>query len=66
MKVVEFVDIEIDGINHGDAPDYCDTYIASATAVLEDGSMRDATEEELIDLNSDSELVYDLIIKRLF
>jgi hypothetical protein len=66
IKVKEFIDIEVDGINTGDAPDFCDAYINSATAVLEDGSMRDATEDELRELSDDSDLVYEYVLKRIY
>ena len=51
-KVKEFVDLEVDGIKSYDYPDFVDAFISSATAVLEDGTMRDATDEELEDLTN--------------
>ena len=38
--------VAIEGINHRDAPDYCDAVIASAD-ILENGVERDLTEKEL-------------------
>ena len=64
--VKDFTDIQVDGINTSDAPDFCDAFICSATAILCDGTMRDATDEELDELNNDSELVYDHVIKRIY
>lgn len=66
QDVKEYVDIELDGIEHWDYPDFCDTFVCSATAVLQDGTMREATEEECEKLSDDRELVYDLLWKRLY
>lgn len=66
MKVEKFIDFDIDGINYKDAPDYVDAFISGATAVLTDGAMRDATDEELEELNTDGELVYELVLKRIY
>lgn len=65
-KVLKFTDIEIDGIDHRDAPKYVDAFIASASAVLDDGTIRDATEEELQELNNDYDLVYEQIINKIY
>jgi len=65
-KVLKFVDIEVDGIDFGDAPDFCDAFICSASAVLEDGTIRDATEEELDELNEDSSFVYECVTEKLY
>jgi hypothetical protein len=61
MKVIKYVDIEVDGIDTNDHPDYVDAYVESATAVMEDGSMREATEDELEALTEDGELMSSLI-----
>lgn len=65
LEVVEFVDIEIDGVDMDDYPDFCDAFAISATAVLEDGSMRDATDEELEKLTNDG-TVNSLAHEKLF
>jgi hypothetical protein len=54
-------DIEVDGIDHGDAPDFCDAYISAASY---DG--RDMTEEELETLNEDRDYVYEAVMDRLY
>jgi hypothetical protein len=59
-------DIEVDGIDTRDYPDFCDAYIAGATIELEDGTFRDATDEELDELNSDRDFVYEQVEKRVF
>lgn len=61
MKVLKFTNFSVDGIDTNDAPDFVDAYISSATAVLEDGSTRDASDSELEELNSDRQLVGDLV-----
>lgn len=61
-KVKQFIDLEVDGIRLYDYPDFVDAFISSATAVLDDGTMRDATEEELEELTNDGlaqELAYE-------
>jgi hypothetical protein len=65
-QVKEFIDLEIDDVHEWDAPDYADAFICSATAVLEDGTTRDATDDELDELNKDSDLVYAQVIRRLY
>jgi len=52
------IDIEIDGVDHGDYPDYCDAFICSA--VWED-SLEYLTDGELDQLNDDSQLVYETV-----
>lgn len=66
MKPIKYIDLDVDGIDTNDYPDFCDAYVCSATAVLEDGSMREATEDELEELTQDSDLVYSLILERLY
>ena len=52
---------EIEDVWMGDYPDFCDAYISSAEI---DG--REATEEELDELNEDRDFVYELVWERLF
>jgi hypothetical protein len=47
----------IDGIDHSDYPDYCDAYITEATY---DGE--EVTEEQLEEINNDSQFVYDAVM----
>jgi hypothetical protein len=54
-------DITIEAIDHDDYPDFVDAYISSATY---DG--RDATEEELDEINQNTEYVYEAVIAQLF
>ena len=53
--------IDFDGIDTRDYPDFCDAYICYAE---KDG--RPLTEDELDKLNEDRDLVYDCIIDKLF
>ena len=54
-------DVEVEGIDHKDAPDYVDAFIASATY---DG--RDMTDEEIDMLNDDSDYVYEAVINQIY
>jgi hypothetical protein len=53
--------IEFDGIDHNDYPDYCDAYIISA-----DHDGREMTEDEIEELNDDSGFVYDKLMNFLY
>lgn len=53
--------VEVEGIDTRDYPDFCDAYVSYAEI---DG--REATEEELDELNDDSHFVYELVWKQLF
>lgn len=59
-------DLEVDGIDHRDAPDFCDAFICSGSYRMDDGTYRDLTEEELDELNNDGDLVYSLVEARLY
>jgi len=61
MKVVNLDNIDnivFDGINHKDAPDYCDTYIVSA-----DYNGVPMTENEIAELPS--EFIHEQLIEHL-
>ena len=53
MNYKEIKDIEIDGIDYRDAPEYSDSYISAATY-----RGKSLTEEELEVLNEDIDFVY--------
>lgn len=53
-------DIVFSGIDHRDAPDYCDAFITSASY---DG--RELTKEELDELNEDTSFVYECLMNYL-
>ena len=52
MNKENIEEIEFDGVDHGDQPDYTDVYITSAEI---DG--RKLTDKELDEVNEDSEFV---------
>lgn len=54
-------DVELDGIQMNDYPDFCDAYIASASY-----KGRDMTDKELERLNQDSDFVYEQVLKRIY
>jgi hypothetical protein len=54
-------DIELDGIDGRDAPDFCDAFIVSACY-----NGRDMTQEELDILNEDTSFVYECVLDYLY
>ena len=54
-------DIEIDGIDTRDYPDFCDAFILEASY-----KGREMTDEELEALNEDSDFVYDKVMEHLY
>ena len=59
-------DIEVDGIDTRDYPDFCDAYISSATIENEDGTFRDATDDEIEEMNEDGDFVYEQVENYLY
>lgn len=53
--------IQIEGIDYGDAPDFCDAFIASA-----DYDGVPMTDEELDTVSEDSGFVYESVIAFIF
>jgi hypothetical protein len=53
--------VELDGIDHADYPDYCDAYIVSA-----DYGDREMTDEEIEVLNDDSQFVHEAVWNHIF
>lgn len=60
-KTAKIESVEVEGIDPSDYPDFCDAYISYAEI---DG--REATEEELDELNDDSHFVYELVWETIF
>ena len=56
-------DVFCEDIDKSDAPDYCDAYISEAS-ILEDGVVRLMTQEELDELNDDSDFVHESVINQ--
>jgi hypothetical protein len=65
LNGLEVSDFEVDGIDTRDYPDFCDAYIESAS-VLENDEWREATDDELDELNNDSDLVYEQVENYLY
>jgi hypothetical protein len=65
LNGLEVSDFEVDGIDTRDFPDFCDAYIESAS-VLENDEWREATDDELDELNNDSDLVYEQVENFLY
>lgn len=59
MKNLE--NVKIEGIDHNDSPDYVDAYIVYA-----EKDNIPLTEEELDEINEDSEIVHEYVMKELY
>jgi len=58
-------DFEIEGIDYGDYPNFCDAYIRDAI-VLDNGNFRQCNESELDELNEDADLVYRCVENHIY
>ena len=58
-------DFDVDGIDGRDYPDFCDAFICDAS-VMENGEWRDATDDEIDELNEDGDLVYSCVENHLY
>jgi hypothetical protein len=61
MDYSKISNIEIDGINPKDYPDFADAYIVSA-----DYDGEPMTEQQLNEINNDADFVYEQVIKFIF
>ena len=62
LDLSKIEDIEFDGINHDDYPDYCDAFVTSATY-----KGRDLSEEELEWVGDEhSDWVYEKLMEHLY
>ncbi len=59
-RQMKLYSVEIDGIDHGDHPDYCDAYISYA----EDEQARPLTQEEIDNIPSD--VVHELVLAYIY
>jgi hypothetical protein len=50
ISTKNLVDIEFGGIDHRDYPDYCDAFLSAASERMPDGSLRDLSDDELVDV----------------
>ena len=53
--------VEFEGVDTSDAPDFCDAFVVSA--YYDDEPM---TQDQIEELNDDSAMVYDLLIDYLY
>jgi len=61
LDYAKISDVEVEGIDMGDYPDFCDAFISYAEY---DG--REMTDEELDTLNDDSDFVYEAVQNHLY
>ena len=61
MDTSKITNVMIDGIDHSDYPDYCDAFIESA-----DYDGKPMTEEQLDEINEDSDFVYDKVMEEIY
>jgi len=66
MDLSKIHDVEVDGIDGNDYPDFCDAYIVSAAVEYEPGKYRDADPDELNVMNEDRDFVYDQVLLYLY
>ena len=61
LDYTKIEDVEVDGIDTSDYPDFCDAYIAAATY-----KGRAMTDQELGALNEDGSYIYDRIADKIY
>ena len=61
MDYSKITNIDFEGIDHKDYPDYCDAYISSA-----DYEGEPMTEEQLEEINENKDFVYDKLMNHLY
>ena len=57
--------VQVEGIDYSDYPDFCDAYIESAV-IKDNGEFRDATDQELDAINDDRDFVYSKVIEFIY
>lgn len=61
IDIAKLQDIEVDNVDMSDYPDFCDAYISAARI-----EGRNLTEEELEEINNNSEFVYEKVVESIF
>lgn len=61
LETKRISNVEFEGIDYSDAPDFCDAFVVSAD--YDDEPM---TKEQIEELNDDSAMVYDLLTNYLY
>mgnify|MGYP001124576923 CR=1 FL=1 len=60
MENSKIDNVQLDGIDHNDAPDYCDAFIVSA-----DYDGIEMNDEQIDEINNDQEFIYDQVINQI-
>lgn len=61
MDITKINNIEFDGIDYKDAPDFCDAFIISA-----DYNGKEMTNEQLSNINENSDFVHEQLYNYLY
>ena len=61
MEYTKIENVEVDGIDTSDYPDFCDAFIASA-----DYDGKPMTDVQLDELNEDADFVYECVLNKLY
>jgi len=61
MEYTKIENVEVDGIDTNDYPDFCDAFIASA-----DYDGKPMTYEQLDELNEDADFVHECVLNQLY
>ena len=61
MDYLKITNVEVEGIDLNDYPDFCDAFIASA-----DYDGEPMTYEQLDELNEDADFVYECVLNKLY
>lgn len=61
LEISRISNVEFEGIDYKDAPDFCDAYIVYAEY---DGI--EMTDEQYNELGNDSDLCYELLMKHIY
>jgi hypothetical protein len=61
LDYTKITNIQFDGIEHNDAPDYCDAYIVSA-----DYDGKEMTFEQIELINDDRDFLYEKLMDHLY
>ncbi len=67
FKLSQLTDIEVDGIDTCDYPDFCDAFISAGAVETWDGEYRDLTDEEINWINDNCpDFVYESVQNHVF
>ena len=61
MDYKKIDNIEVGGIDHADAPDFCDAFIESA-----DYNGKEMTDDQLDEINENGDFVYECVMNKLY